>query len=119
MKVRNIVNGNVVWFGSQGLDENGNKIPADSFVYQQDAIVSDLTQKLSILKSELWYKVNYGLPIFEKVKSKSVIDANLLSIISSHPKVISISKFESQVINREYKCKVTIVSEYGQILLQV
>lgn len=92
---------------------------ADSFVYQQEGVAADLTQRLSVLKNELWYQINYGLPLLDKIKSKAVIDASVLDIITSHPNVVRVSKFESQVLNRKYSCKATIVSEFGPVQLNL
>lgn len=92
---------------------------ADSFVYQQEGVAADLTQRLSVLKNELWYQINYGLPLLDKIKSKAVIDASVLDIITSHPNVVRVSKFESQVLNRKYSCKTTIVSEFGPVQLNL
>ena len=92
---------------------------ADSFVYQQEGVAADLTQRLSVLKNELWYQINYGLPLLDKIKSKAVIDASVLDIITSHPNVVRVSKFESQVLNRKYSCKATIESEFGPVQLNL
>lgn len=92
---------------------------ADSFVYQQEGVAADLTQRLSILKNELWYQINYGLPLLDKIKSKAVIDASVLDIITSHPNVVRVSKFESQVLDRKYSCKATIESEFGPVQLNL
>jgi len=96
-----------------------NGIQADSFVYQQEGVAADLTQRLSVLKNELWYQINYGLPLLDKIKSKAVIDASVLDIITSHPNVVRVSKFESQVLNRKYSCKATIESEFGPVQLNL
>ena len=92
---------------------------ANSFVYQQEGVAADLTQRLSVLKNELWYQINYGLPLLDKIKSKAVIDASVLDIITSHPNVVRVSKFESQVLNRKYSCKATIESEFGPVQLNL
>ena len=39
MKCRNMINDNIVFFGSQGIDEEGNKISANNNVEDDDAIV--------------------------------------------------------------------------------
>ena len=92
---------------------------ADSFVYQQEGVAADLTQRLSVLKNELWYQINYGLPLLDKIKSKAVVDASVLDVITSHPNVVRVSKFESQVLNRKYSCKATIESEFGPVQLNL
>lgn len=123
---------NVVWFGSTNErifdgwdtsewdvalfdnDKSTSKL-ADNFSEKQQSVIDGLTQRLSIIKSELWYAVNYGMPIFEKNRSKVEFDAWILKTINSHPDVNSILSFSSYVENKQYHCKVQILSTYGQI----
>lgn len=117
MRCRQIKNGEVVWFNSIGKDISGNKISAENYVENQKAISNSLTQRLSVLKNELWYNINYGLPLFDKVKSKTFMDTTVTQIIMSHPEVIRIINFTSQVKNNVYRYKATIISTYGQLVL--
>lgn len=130
---------NVVWFGSTGIitrgfdgsvwdtsawdDGIGHTIfyndAHDSFSTRQTAVVDSLTQRLSIIKGELWYAMSYGIPLFEKNRSKVEFDAWILKTISEHPDVIKISSFTSQIISSTYSCHVKIQTKYGQIDLNL
>lgn len=114
LRTRNIINGDVVWFGSAGKTDD-NKISAENFVQGQQSVVAGLKQRLSVLKGELWYKANFGLPLFDKVKTKALIDAFISSTILSHPDVQEIISFSSTVENKKYLCDVQISTTFGQI----
>ena len=129
MRCRKIIDGNIVWFGSIGKNEDGTsksvydtskQIRDSSFNFseQQQAVADSLTQRLSILKRELWYRINYGLSLFEK-NSKALIDSEISSIIMSHPDVSKISSFSSYMIDKKYTLNVQIVSIYGEITLNI
>lgn len=126
MRCRRIINGEVVWFNSLGLDQSKpttNKegqtiypaIKADNFSDTQQAVADSLTQRLSVLKKELWYKMQYGLPLFDKIKSKVFMDSEITSIILSHPDVRRIEKFNSTIVNKKYTFTCQIVSKYGEM----
>lgn len=114
MRTRNIVNGNVVWFGSIGVDSNGKKIPAENFAENANSVVASLTQQLSVLKYELWYNNNYGIPIVDKVKSKAQLDAYVGSIITQNKDVVKIEKFVSNLKDSQYTCNVKILTTFGE-----
>lgn len=118
MRCRQIKNGEIVWFNSLGKDSNNKKIPAENFVDEKEAVASSLTQRLSILRKELWYRVSYGLPLFEKVKSKVFMDSEVTQIIMSHPDVIRIQSFSSEIINKNYTYTALIVTVYGELSLE-
>lgn len=126
---------NVVWFGSTGIkrqgydnalwddatydDESGKAVFYDvqksSFSEKQQSVVDSLTQRLSIIRGELWYAMSYGLPLFDRNRSKVEFDSFILSTITQHPDVDSIISFVSQVLNAKYTCQVKIQSKYGLI----
>lgn len=126
---------NVVWFGSYGLDKEkpvynkegeliGYKAKfyndkKESYSKNQEGVKDSLIQRLSILQNELWYRVNYGIPIFEKVHSKTLIDTHIASTIMDNPDVIRIESFSSQVVNRKYSCYIKIISIYGDFELSI
>jgi len=127
---------NVVWFGSAGRTIVGFDISewdnarwddassmhirkAESFSERQQSVTDNLTQRLSIVKGELWYNINYGQPIFEKTKSKTAFDAFILTVVKQHPDVNSIISFNSQIIDKKYTCNIQIESIYGQITLNL
>lgn len=113
----------IVWFGSYGIDENGKALRYDSsntsYSTGKQAVVDSLTQRLSVIKGELWYSANYGLPLFEKTKSKIPFDTHISSIISSHPDVTNIVSFKSWVDEKIYKCQIVIDTVYGKVELSL
>lgn len=114
----------IVWFGSYGKNADGSSKMyssnnVDNFSSKETAIKDSLSQKLSVLKNELWYNLTYGLPLFEKQKSKIAIDSAVLSIILENKEIISIEDFQSQLIDRLYSAKIIIKSIYGNIQLSI
>lgn len=111
----------IVWFGSYGLNSDGTakffneNDKHDNYGDKQEAVADSLTQRLSVIKNELWYNVYYGLPLIDKIKSKTELDAIVASIIFTHPDVIDIIKFESRVVNKHYYMSSVISSKYGDI----
>lgn len=92
-----------------------------NYVDEQDAVVSSLTQRLSIIRGELWYAVTTGLPLFNKVTSKGIIDAYVAETVSKHPDVKSIVSFKSELdtTNHEYKCNFTVLTRFGETVLSL
>lgn len=115
MRTRSIVNGTVVWFGSIGIDENGNSIKSSNFSEKQQGVADSLTQRLSVIKGELWYNVNHGVPLLEKLQRKQLLDASIVTIVNSHPDVKEILSFSSKIVNGSYSFDMTILSIYGEI----
>lgn len=119
MKCRTIKNGNVIWFGSYGKNPDGtakfDNDKKESYSDKQQGLVSRLTQKLSVIKTELWYRMSYGLPLYDKLNSKVYLDAVVVSIISNEDDVVSIESFKSTVDNHKYHCDAKINSIYGDI----
>lgn len=111
MRCRKIVDGNVVWFNKVNKE---TKLDG-SFSEAQQSVVDSLTQRLSVIKTELWYDISYGLPLFDKVKNKIAMDGAVASIVTSHPDVISMSSFESTIVNKKYSCKFQAVTKYGNV----
>ena len=116
----------VVWFGSYGINNDGtakfynvnNK--HDNISIEQEAVADSLTQRLSVIEGELWYSINEGLPLLERIKSKVELDASVTEIILGHPNVSSISSFESQLTNNhDYSAKIEIETKYGLIELNI
>lgn len=96
-----------------------NKSLDDNFSFDQEGIKDSLTQKISTLRKELWYNVNYGMPIVNKERSKLAIDSFIATVVESHPDVIRIENFSSKITNRQYSCYMTIVSKYGNLTIEV
>lgn len=138
MITRAMKDGNVVWFGSYGKNEDGtgkfynrytrskkigkdivNEVITESYSKEQDAVRDSLFQRLSILKGELWYRITFGIPLFEKINSKTLIDTHVASVVTSNEDVIRIEKFESTLYNHKYTCNMVIISKFGNLNLQI
>lgn len=130
MKCRRIIkndkgNWDVIWFGSHGKNSNGtaqfynvdNK--HDNYADNQDAVADSLIQQLSVLKYELWYNYEFGMPIIDKVKYKGIIDAYIIQVILNNPNIIEIKGFYSKSDLHEYNCYTQILSKYGLIDLSL
>lgn len=85
--------------------------PVANYAENTDAVVDSLIQRLSIIKGELWYQVNYGLPLTEKQTGINVFDLIIADIISSHPGVASLDKYTSKIIDHTYyySCQITSI----------
>lgn len=115
----------IVWFGSYGKNGDGTAMffnPSnihDNYGTENVAVADSLTQRLNVLKNELWYNINYGLPLLEKNISKLAIDMSVASIIEQHPDVLDILSFESKVVGRQYFGEIVISTIYGELNLTI
>lgn len=119
MRCRKIENGNIVWFGSAGKTAEGRSKLALNFADKQEGVANSLTQRLSVIAGELWYNVSYGLPLLEKVDSKTAIDATVSEIVLSHPDVTDISEFSSEISGTKYSARVTVETVFGDLELTI
>lgn len=123
MKCRAIRNGNVAIFGSVGKNPDGTSIQAIGNQQSYDVftlgICSDLTQRLSVLKGELWYAATTGLPITDKVKSKMTLDLYVADTVTAHPDVIDVKNLSSSTENGRYTCTMTIETIYGDLTMAI
>ena len=125
---------NIVWFGSYGRDENGNakkayiveegevqgkKQAESNFSAGLQAIADDLTQKLSVMKGELWHKISFGLPLLDKVKSKALIDSAVAEIVMKQDNVTGIAKFSSTIYQKEYHAEIQVQTNFGEISVSI
>lgn len=129
MKCRRInpENGMVVWFGVK--DVIRNEAGENQAIFQDEinkhanyatgseGVANSLKQRLSVLKHELWYDYNKGMPLPDKARSKAVIDAYIIQTILEHPDVIDIEGFESEQERNNYTCYFVVNTIYGQIEL--
>lgn len=118
MSCRRIVDGNVVWFGSVGTDVNGKALfissdKHDNYSTEAESVKDSLTQRLSVIRGELWNDIYTGLPLLEKTKSTSSMDSAIAEIILKHPNVYSILTFTSKMEKTSYHCSVTVQTTYG------
>lgn len=124
----------VVWFGSIGvqpeLDKEGNQTGKtkgifvnsnkDSYISGKEGVANSLEQRLSVIKGELWYNVNAGLPLFDKNKKRGVIDSYVVTTIMKHPEVDSIISFKSEMTSQhEYSCNLKILTIHGLIEMSI
>ena len=118
MRCRNSIDKNIVWFGSYGIEEDGKaKKVKENFVENEEAVAQSLKQKLSVIQGELWYHINYGLPLYNKVKSKGVLDAVILGILEDHPSVKKIINFKSSIVNHKYTFTFTVNTIYNKEII--
>lgn len=87
--------------------------------YNINNVKDSLISKLSILKGELWYKSNYGLPLLEKTKIKSIIDVAVLDIINDQQEIKSVISFDSRVNNHNYILNFSLATIYSNELINI
>lgn len=93
-------------------------MPVQNYVSDTDAVVASLIQRLSVIKGELWYQINYGLPLTESISSGVLFDSVIADIIISHPGVASLDSYKSWITGHTYyyTCKITsIFAESAEI----
>ena len=95
------------------------EVKTSSYLDGTDALITSLRQRLSIIKKELWYNQNYGLSLFDKLTTKSVLDSEIVSLVKAHPDVYDITEFSSSLENRHYTCSMTIKSIFGIVELKL
>lgn len=91
----------------------------DNYAKEQEGVSTSLTQRLSVIKNELWYDYNYGVPLFDKVKSKAFIDSYLISTILKHPDVTQLIDFTSNVDKNSYSCTFKVKTKYGDLTVNL
>lgn len=130
----------VVWFGSCGKNEDGTAKFVTPIKYDNDGkrvklsynesvninysgenegVEYSLTQRLSVIKGELWYNINAGIPLLEKQRNKGILDSYIISTVLNHPDVITIDEFESYIENNHtYKCSLKCSTNYGEVEIE-
>ena len=106
--------------GSTGSTKFFNALDKhDNFAKDFDGTYDSLIQHLSIMKGELWFSANYGLPLLEKVKNKLIIDASLGMIITSIESVESLQSIVSKIFEHKYTADVRIKTIYGEMNVSI
>ena len=109
----------VPYYRSKFVNSEGNltsKENACTYCKDIDAVRQYLLQHLAVIKHELWYNYEYGLPIFEKGLTKAMIDAEVAMIIYDCNAVESILSFESTTNkNHEYHLSFSVMTKYGKL----
>lgn len=113
----------VVWFGSSGVNSDGtakfvnNSDKHDNFASGIDMVRDSLIQRLSVIKHELWYDYQYGMPLVDNDTSKVAIDAFVMSTIQQHQDVIEITSFTSFIDKHDYHCEVKFTTRFGNAVI--
>ena len=98
----------------------GKKIPADNYISNNNEMVSkSLIQRLGIIKGELYYNLNYGLPLLEKIRDKALFDMKIINIINNHPAVLQIKNYESKLIKNNVLAKENNVYSFTAIIITI
>lgn len=92
---------------------------AKNYVTEQEGVAKSLIQRFAVIKNELWYDINYGLPLFDKVRNKAIFDSVIIDIINSHEEVINIVEYTSDVTQSEhtYYFKAIINTIYNENII--
>jgi len=86
----------------------------ENYAVQQENVACSLIQRLSVIKGELWYLINYGLPILDKVRNRQIMDSVIINIILNHPEVKNIIYFTSEIKDHVYIYSSRISTIYNQ-----
>lgn len=127
MKVRRLVTDNqtakkerrVVWFGSYGTNTDGtarffnSNDKHDNFASGNTWVKDSLIQRLSVIKHELWYNYQYGMPLVDDGTARVTIDAFVMETIQNHEDVLEITSFSSRIEGHEYHCDVGFTTTFG------
>lgn len=131
MRIRRLVdekngasrNRRVVWFGSYGKNTDGSakfvnsKNKHDNFATATEMVKDSLLQKLSVIRHELWYDYQYGMPLVDNNTKHVQIDTFVMQTITQHPDVLSIVSFTSKIEGTNYICDIELSSKFGNIKL--
>lgn len=115
----------IVWFGSYGCNSDGSakwfnsNDKHDNFAEKQEYTADVLTQKLNIIRNELWWNVTYGLPLLNKLISKSSIDAAIIEIVLAQDEVEDIISLTSSLNKHKYSAEIKIKTIYGDIQIVI
>lgn len=106
---------------SKFIDKNAElstKANCATYAKDAEAVRQYLLQHLAVMKHELWYNYEYGLPILQTGVTKAMIDAEVAMIISECPHVEHIEEFESHIDdNHQYHLTFSIMTSYGKLEL--
>lgn len=127
MRCRRITRGfsgnNIVWFGSYGKNSDGTakfyQADKSNFSSDAEAVADSLVQKLSVIRQELWFAVNHGLPLLEKTSSKLEMDSAVVEIVMSHEDVQEMLEFESEIFQHKYSADMQILTTYGVTEIEI
>lgn len=120
----------IVWFGSYGVDDNGKALRAnddystkfvahDNYATEQEGVVNSLIQRLSVIQGELWWQMDYGIPLFSNVSSKAIMDSSIIDMTLEHEDVLEFIDFNSTLENHNYRCNFEVLTTYGNIIVNI
>lgn len=90
--------------GQLTLNNDYNNGLDNSYHTAQDGVADSLIQRLAIIKGELWYQINYGIPLFDKNNNTTgIFDSAIIKIVLDHPDVKNIISFNSSVESKDHK----------------
>ena len=85
----------------------------DNYAKDLDAVAQSLQQNLSVIRGELWYNVDFGMPLTSSNLSKGILDSYVVDAILDNLYVYSIATFDSLVSNHHYKATFEANTIYG------
>lgn len=92
-------------------------IPATSnYAEKQEGVAYSLIQRLSVLKNELWWQINKGIPLLDKIKNKNIFDSVVISTILEHPEVTNIISLNTMVKGTQYFFEANILTIYNETI---
>lgn len=139
----------VVWFGSYGtttkLDEEGNvithpetqedgsiiQVPTmfakfynpddkhDNFAEGNTFVRDSLIQRLSVIRHELWFNYQYGMPLVDDETSRVMIDAFVMETVQNHEDVIEVTSFSSYIEGHDYHCSISFSTTFGNDTIEL
>ncbi len=86
----------------------------ENYAEKQEGVACGLIQRISVIKGELWWMINYGLPLLDKIRNKAIFDSVLINIILKHPDVKNIISLNSHVVNHEYYFEAKINTVFNE-----
>lgn len=115
----------VVWFGSAGTNSDGtakfvnpnNK--HDNFASGIEMVRDSLIQRLSVIRHELWYNYQYGMPLVDDDTAQVTIDAFIMKTIQAHADVKAIAQFSSKIDGHNYTCNVQFFTTFGETSISI
>lgn len=103
-------------YGTAKLYDN---IQHNNFSKEQQAVSDSLNQSLSVIKNELWYNYNFGIPIESQNKTKLNIDIFIINTINSNSDIKNIIEFNSIVEKGHYSCNMIVDTVFGKVALTI
>lgn len=109
----------VIRFNEKIVEFQNENDKHDNYSSEKDAIKDSLMQRLSVIKNELRYDYNYGIPLIDKLNDKATVDAWIIREINKHPDVNSIKEFASEIVDRVYSCFFILDTVYGEVMMGI